>query len=180
MAVQDTRPRLAELVGVVARACDVGIGLPIEHAIRTCLVSVELGRRIGLSIGDLADLYYLSLLRMLGCTAGSAEAADLFSDEVKFGSDTQYLDYGDGEAFGAWVMAHFASDRAPDERQAMIEHLFTFTPERHRDSSAGHCEVAQLLARRIGLSSGVVEGLGFVFERFDGKGAPFGVPGPHH
>src|SRR5664279_1407303 len=93
VAAQDTRPRLAELVGVAARACDVGIGLTIENTIRTCLVSVELGRRIGLSTGDLADLYYLSLLRMLGCTAGSAEAADLFSDEVKFGTDTQHLDY---------------------------------------------------------------------------------------
>ncbi len=176
---QNTRPRLAELVGVAARACDVGIGLPIEHTIRTCLVSVELGRRIGLSTGDLADLYYLSLLRMLGCTAGSAEAADLFSDEVKFGADTQHLDYGNGQAFGAWVMANFGSDRAPAERQAMIEHLFTLTPERHRESSAGHCEVAQLLARRIGVSSAVVEGLAFAFERFDGTGRPFGVPGPN-
>src|SRR5450631_1439846 len=176
---QNTRPRLAELVGVAARACDVGIGLPIEHTIRTCLISVELGRRIGLSTGDLADLYYLSLLRMLGCTAGSAEAADLFSDEVKFGADTQHLDYGNGQAFGAWVMANFGSDRAPAERQAMIEHLFTLTPERHRESSAGHCEVAQLLARRIGVSSAVVEGLAFAFERFDGTGRPFGVPGPN-
>ena len=42
------RARLAEVVGAIARATDVGLGLPIEHAVRTCLLSLEMGRRIGL------------------------------------------------------------------------------------------------------------------------------------
>jgi HD-GYP domain-containing protein (c-di-GMP phosphodiesterase class II)/DNA-binding CsgD family transcriptional regulator len=162
---------------VIARATDVGLGLPIEHAIRTCLLSVELGRRAGLGTVDLADLYYLSLLRMLGCTTGSAEYADLFGDEVRFGGDTQHLDYGDGAAFGEWVSTHFAADREPAVRQAMIEHLFTYTPERRREALQGHCEVAQLLALRLGVGPAVVDGLRYVFERFDGQGAPDGVPG---
>jgi HD-GYP domain-containing protein (c-di-GMP phosphodiesterase class II) len=170
--------RMAELVGVLARATDVGLGLPLEHAIRTCLLSVALGRRIGLDDADLSDLYYLALLRMLGCTSGSAEYADLFGDEVRFGRETQHLDYGDGAAFGAWVMTHFGSGRAPAERQAMIEHLFTYTPERRREALAGHCEVAQLFATRLDVSGAVVDGLEYVFERFDGNGAPYGIPGP--
>ena len=172
------RARLAEVVGVIGRATDVGLGLPIEHAIRTCLLCVEVGRRIGLDDADLADLYYLALLRMLGCTAGSAQYADLFGDEVRFARDTAHLDYGDGQVFGAWVMGHFAQDQPPATREAMIDHLFTYTPERRRESLSGHCEVAQLFAAQLGVGPAVIDGLGYVFERYDGMGAPSGVPGP--
>ena len=49
----------------------------------------------------MADLYYLSLLRMLGCTSHSHEMAEFFGDEIRFGTDTQMLDYGEPRAFGA-------------------------------------------------------------------------------
>src|ERR1700732_3123144 len=78
-------------------AADLGIGLPIEHRIRTCLLALELGGRAGMSEADRSDLYYLTLLRMLGCTAGSRESAEHFTDEIAFGRDTQHLDYGDPE-----------------------------------------------------------------------------------
>ena len=79
------RPRVAEVVAVLSMATDLGLGLPMEHAVRTCLMSMELGRRLGMSSAELGELYYLTLLRMLGCTTGSAENAYLFGDEVAFG-----------------------------------------------------------------------------------------------
>lgn len=60
------RPRSGEVLGVLAMATDLGTGLPTEHAIRTCLLSLELGRRIGLSGAELVDVYDLTLLRKLG------------------------------------------------------------------------------------------------------------------
>ena len=65
------RFRLAEVVAVLAMAADPGLGLPMEHAVRACLLSTEIGRRAGLPGEELSDLYYLTLLRMLGCTADS-------------------------------------------------------------------------------------------------------------
>jgi len=158
-------------------ATDLGIGLPLEHASRTCLLSMELGRRLQMSRSERRDLYYLTLLRMLGCTAGSAEAAEYTGDEVAFGRETQHLDYGDPEVFGRWAQESFGTDRDPDERRRMTEKLFSYSPELHGAALAGHCEVAQMLAARLGASSGVLAGLGSVFERFDGSGAPRGVAG---
>jgi hypothetical protein len=86
--------RLAEVVAVLAMATDLGLGLPMEHAVWACLLSTEIGRRAGLPGEELSDLYYLTLLRMLGCTADSGYHADLFGDEVAFARDTQHLDYG--------------------------------------------------------------------------------------
>src|ERR1700737_88306 len=159
--------RIAEIVGTLAMATDLGLGLPIEHAIRACLMSVEMGRRLCMTPAELSDLYYLTLLRMLGCTGGSSENAYFFGDEVAFGRETQHLDYGDSSAFGAWVMTSFAADRPPNEREQSITRLFSYTPETREASLRGHCEVAQMLASRLGFGGTILEGLAMVFERWD-------------
>jgi len=171
------RLRLAEVVAVLGMATDLGLGLPMEHAVRACLLSTEIGRRMGLGGDELSHLYYLTLLRMLGCTADSAYYAELFGDEVAFARDTQHLDYGDQEGFGRWVTESFAAGRPADERQRMLETLFSYTPDQRRAAIAGHCEVAQMLAARLGLAGPVADGLGFVFERWDGTGVPGGTAG---
>lgn len=171
------RLRLAEVVAIVGMATDLGLGLPMEHAVRACLLSTEVGRRAGLSRDDLGDLYYLTLLRMLGCTADSGYYAELFGDEVAFSRDTQHLDYGDQEGFGRWVTESLAADKSANERQRMLQTLFSYTPDQRRAAIAGHCEVAQMLASRLGLAGAVADGLGFVFERWDGTGVPGGIAG---
>jgi HD-GYP domain-containing protein (c-di-GMP phosphodiesterase class II) len=168
---------VAEVIAVLSMATDLGLGLPMEHAVRTGLISMELGRRLGMSSAELGDLYYLTLLRMLGCTTGSAEYAHFFGDEVAFSRATQHLDYGDADAFGSWAMESFATDRPPDQRRQMMERLFSYTPENRGSSLSGHCEVAQMLASRLGFAGNVVHSLAFVFERWDGSGAPNGVRG---
>src|SRR5712692_3808304 len=72
--------RIAEIVGALAMATDLGLGLPTEHAIRACLMSVELGRRLGMAPAELSELYYLTLLRIVGCTSGSPDIAYSFGD----------------------------------------------------------------------------------------------------
>jgi HD-GYP domain-containing protein (c-di-GMP phosphodiesterase class II) len=165
------------VVAILAMATDLGLGLPMEHAVRACLLGAEIGRRAGLERDELSTVYYLTLLRMLGCTADSGYYAGLFGDEVAFSRDTQHLDYGDPDGFGRWVMGSFAAGRPADERQRMIATLFTYTPEQRRAALAGHCEVARMLASRLGLTGAVADGLGYVFERWDGTGAPDGVAG---
>jgi len=169
--------RLAEIVGALSLATDLGTGMPLDHGIRSCLVALRLGERAGLDTDTLADLYYLSLLRMLGCTSDAHEMAEFFGDEIRFGTDTQMLDYGDPRSVGAWVMASFGSDQPEATRQRMLERIFTYTPEMRRSLVGGHCEVAQLLAGRLGVGARVRESLGHVFERWDGNGAPAGRRG---
>src|SRR5229473_3308170 len=42
---------------------------------------------------------------------------------------------------------------------------------------AGHCEVAQMLAQRLGFGDRVRHSLGYVYERWDGRGQPNGARG---
>ena len=55
-APHGSRTRLAEVVAVLAMAAGLGLGLPVEYAIRSCIVAVDLGRRAGLTDSELSDL----------------------------------------------------------------------------------------------------------------------------
>ncbi len=51
MMNQNTFPplRLAELTASLSLATDLGTGQPMEYVLNTCLLSVELGKDLGLS-----------------------------------------------------------------------------------------------------------------------------------
>jgi hypothetical protein len=48
--------RLGELLAELSLATDLGMGQPLEHALRMCLIALQLGERSGLSIDDLSDV----------------------------------------------------------------------------------------------------------------------------
>src|SRR5918995_365395 len=77
--------RLAELVTGLSLATDLGRGQPMEHALRTCLLSLRLGEALGLGRAQLGAVYYVALLRFLGCTADAHEtAAAVGGDDLAF------------------------------------------------------------------------------------------------
>src|SRR5258708_22530040 len=77
------RLRLAELMAALSLATDLGMGQPMEQALRTCLIAVSLGDRLGLSRDELSEVYYVALLRFLGCTADAHEfAAMVGGDDI--------------------------------------------------------------------------------------------------
>ena len=74
--------RLAEFLAALSLATDLGMGQPLEQALRTCLIALALGERLGLGPDDLSDIYYFALLRFLGCTADAHEFAERVGSEV--------------------------------------------------------------------------------------------------
>ena len=46
-----------------------------------------------------------------------------------------------------------------------------------KEAAKGHCEVAELFARRLGFPEHVQHALRFQFERWDGRGIGFGIKG---
>src|SRR6266508_1529679 len=85
---------LAEVVAALSLATDLGIGQPMEHALRGCLLAVRLGESLGLSEDELRDVYYVALLQRIGCTADAFELAAWFDDEIGAHARTFILDFG--------------------------------------------------------------------------------------
>src|SRR5205823_13578455 len=77
--------RLAEWIAALSLATDLGMGQPIEFALRVATLAVVLARRARLSTGDLVDVYYLALVRHIGCTSDSHEIAGFVGgDDIAF------------------------------------------------------------------------------------------------
>jgi len=54
---QDSGLRLAELVAAFSLATDLGMGQPMEHVLRSWLIAVRLGERLGLDAEARVALY---------------------------------------------------------------------------------------------------------------------------
>lgn len=74
--------QLAELVAALSLAADQAAGVTLEHGLRTCLLATRLAGRAGLGPADRREVYYVALLRSIGCTSDATEQAALFGDEI--------------------------------------------------------------------------------------------------
>jgi HD-GYP domain-containing protein (c-di-GMP phosphodiesterase class II) len=163
--------RAAELVAVLSLATDLGTGQPLEHALRTAVFAVSLGRLAGASDAELGDSYYVSLLHAAGCTSNSHEAGQLFGDDIGHRAAFFLVDPVDRDAVLAFYREHVGAGRPPEVREQLLEAALA-NPARAREAFATMCEVAQRFAGWLGLGAGIQEALEFVFARWDGRGIP--------
>lgn len=168
--------RLPELMAAMSLATDLAMSFPPETALRTCLLGVLVGRELGLTEQELADVFYVTLLRHLGCTSLSHEEGAFVDDDNAWRRDFTGIDYTHQLSSMRKAVVKIGAGRGPVGRVRAIAAAassgFTMTKV-----ATAHCDAGRLLARRLGMSEGVVQGLDHVFERWDGKGWPAGVKG---
>jgi hypothetical protein len=75
------RLRLADLLSGLSIVSDLGYGLPIETALRSCLIGTAVARGMDLPEREVADVFYVSLLFHVGCVAYAQETFELFGDD---------------------------------------------------------------------------------------------------
>src|SRR5690242_19047649 len=89
-----------ELMAATSLAADIGMALPLETRLATCVVAVELGRSAGLDDELLHRVHQLALLQHIGCTAVAGEVAEVVGDELLMREHAGLLDFSDqGEMF---------------------------------------------------------------------------------
>jgi HD-GYP domain-containing protein (c-di-GMP phosphodiesterase class II)/DNA-binding CsgD family transcriptional regulator len=156
------------------------MGQPLESALCSCVVAMRLGEALGLDDATLRDVYYQALLRYIGCNADTHALAALFGDELALRRDFAAVDPGDPpEVVG--LASHFLrlanASESPERLAALVARTLQSLPQFMHESFAGHCEVAQRLARRLGLPDSLILCLGQLYERWDGMGQPRGLKG---
>lgn len=170
--------RLAEFIGALSLATDLGMGQPLEQALRTCLIALALGQRCGLSNEEQSDVYYVALLRFLGCTADAHEMAEMAGgDEIALRAAIAPALGGGPSEFVSRVMPKVGAGRGPLRRARLVAGMMRGGRERSRDGLRAHCELAENLAQRLGLSESVRASLAAAFEQWNGQGLPNGLAG---
>jgi HD-GYP domain-containing protein (c-di-GMP phosphodiesterase class II)/predicted DNA-binding protein (UPF0251 family) len=163
-----------ELFAALSLALDLGTGQPLEHALRSCLLTVELADRAGLDDAERADAYHLALLHSIGCTADSPETAARFGNDVRVRAAHAPIDGSSQRELMGFMWRATGPGDPVHLRARRFAQALAGGPSRAREGLRAHCEVGQRLARLLGLSDGVADALWFVFERWDGKGFPRG------
>jgi HD-GYP domain-containing protein (c-di-GMP phosphodiesterase class II)/DNA-binding CsgD family transcriptional regulator len=166
---------MSELLGAWSVAIDVALAMPLETGLRVCLRACRLARRLDLDVDGRRRVYYLALLRHIGCTADNPELAGLVGDEIAFRSGMGTRDVSSSRALLPYLLQLTVGARPAAERPAALLHLLTHVRVMQR-AGVAVCEVAQMLVDRIGfddaLRKRLREDLIMVYERYDGHGFP--------
>ena len=172
----ETRVRRAELVALLSLGTDLGLGQPMEHMIRACLVSLRLARRLELPESERRVIYYAGLLAWVGCHTDAYEQARWLGDDIAAKRDAHYaFDVGRPRDSSRFMLKHLGGAARPLLERVKTGLAFLGEGRRALSSLAeNHYLATDELAERLGLGDDVRASLRQSFERWDGKGA-FGI-----
>jgi HD-GYP domain-containing protein (c-di-GMP phosphodiesterase class II) len=172
----DNEVRLADLLCALSVTLDLAMAQPPEKSIRSCLIAVDLARRLGLPDAEVSDVYYATLLRHLGCTATAHEETFLVGpNELALRPQAERTDGGNRREALALLLQ--SGQGAGIQRPRYLLRTLRAGSEGERTILRAICEVASMLAERLGLGPGVVGALYQLLERWDGSGTPQGLAG---
>jgi hypothetical protein len=162
--------QLSELVAALSFASDLGLGQPMEHVLRSCLISLRLADHLGLDEQQRAETYWVTLLALV-CTGESSELAQMFGDDVAFRSGMYHV----GPSLLAqmfYVLGQAGADRSAAARTRAAAGIALTGGKTVEARFLAHCSVTAQVSRQIGLPPRVGEALSHTFVRWDGKGVP--------
>lgn len=173
---RNTGIRLADLVAAFSLATDLGMGLPMEHALRSWLIAARLGERIGLDAAARQDLYYVVTLAWVGCVADTPEVAHWFGDDIAYRRDSFGVDRA-GLPMMAYSLRRVGVGSPLVHRIRLAATLVVRGGAPIAQGFMSHCISTARMADRLGLGQAVADQLQQVFTRWDGKGVPAGIGG---
>jgi len=159
--------RTADVIASLCLATDLGMGFPFEHGLSATLTTMRLCDVLGVDAETARVTYYLSLLMYAGCTVDAEERSTIFGGSLtqhhthrQHGSQLESL-VGIAGALpkpeASWPQRTLQTvTRLPRARVFALRHFAAF------------CEVAGMLAERLGLPATVTELFPYLSERWDG------------
>lgn len=166
------RVRLADLLVGLSAVTDVGMGMPMGEASRTCLLACWLAEEAHLPAAEVRDVFYTALLLHVGCTAYSHEAAQHFADELVVKRTSMVTNFNDPSDVLFSYLPSIARGAPSGDRLRSLRSALTHGRAVTEGYTRANCEVGAGMARRLDLPTGVETGLLHVFEWWNGKGRP--------
>jgi HD-GYP domain-containing protein (c-di-GMP phosphodiesterase class II) len=165
---------LPELVASLALATDLAMAHPMEQGLGACILATRTAELLGLDAEQRGRVFYLALLRHIGCTTESQALAGLVGDEVALGGRLAPLSGAKGSQFMAAILG-FATAGKPPVAKARTVGRMAAGLRQFTAANTAICEVAQTLAGRLVPDPDLVAEIATVYERWDGKGFPAGL-----
>jgi len=162
---------LSELVSSLALATDLAMGHPLEQGLGACLVGTRMAELAGLPPEERRITFFVALLRHIGCTTENDSLGALVGDEVALSAELNPLTGAKGSEYLAAFFRFATAGRSPADK-VRIGGRLAWGLRGFGAANRAICEVAQLLATRLGFEPAMVAAVATVYERWDGKGIP--------
>ncbi len=172
LPIFDPPLRLGELVATLALAQDNAFGQPLESQLRSCLLATWICEAAGFDEEVRKTVYWVALLRYVGCTGHAHEVATVFGDEIAIRAQTLVHDAANPAEVMRDVVAFATAGRSPEERDEIVRMIQETAREWAVYNFSSGCEVGDMLVQRLDFDPSVREALRFTFERWNGNGYP--------
>ena len=100
---------------MISLGTDLGMGQPMEHAMRQSLIALRLAERLGLDETTRGVVYYVGLIAWVGCHVDAYEQAKWFGDDMALKADARHVDMA-GLPARAFIVSHVGAGRGLVER----------------------------------------------------------------
>lgn len=167
--VHEDDVRAAEIIASLSLATDLAMGFPWEHGFHATSLAMRLGESLGVDDETARATYFVTLLLYSGCNADAPTAATLFGGSLT--DNVIPTIWGSSrEQFAGVARALPAPDDPWPLRIAQLGGKFPRAFLGHPGHQRALCEVAQMLAERLGLPPSISEIFFHLTDRWDGRG----------
>lgn len=185
---------MPELISALSFALDMTEGAMPGHALRSCILGMHLGEKVGLTQGQMSDLYYALLLKDIGCSSNAAhldqivrgedEAAQASARAVvqaEVWADIRAemkvaLDLAATPKAQTGVLSNLRSlwrpARTEEKLVAPVSRVGAALQPRRREAGTIHGDRGASIIAKIGLGPSTAETVRALDEHWDGTGFP--------
>jgi putative nucleotidyltransferase with HDIG domain len=166
---------LSGVIGSLSYALDIAEGQPQGHAVRSCLIGMQIAAELEMDAADRSHLFYALLLKDAGCSANANRMSLLYeADDLETKRTSKLLDWTDKRASFIWAARSVAPGAGLRKR---IEVLKGIRDEGDvtRKFMEARCDRGAEIARMLFLSEDTAAGIRCLDEHWDGRGMPDGL-----
>jgi HD-GYP domain-containing protein (c-di-GMP phosphodiesterase class II) len=164
--------RTAEVVGALGLATDLGMRADFEHSLRSSCIAMRIADRLHLNDVERQQVFYVTPLLYLGCTADLGAVVDAFGDEEAFRIEVAPIAYDAPSRLARTMLSMAGAPARGPARLLARTRALALLPTAMPRMMRAHCEVASLHAERLGLPEHIRSVFPAIYERWDGKGGP--------
>ncbi len=149
------------------------------HSVRSSILGMRLAGHIAMSTADQGDLFYALLLKDAGCSSNASKLLHILAaDEIKAKRDVKLTDWTRvGWESLQYALTHVATGASFMERVRTVVRMAGTHRQRSGELIKIRCERGASIARRIGFSEAVAQGIHSLDEHWNGRGYTDGLRG---
>ncbi|MEZ5292890.1 MAG: HD domain-containing phosphohydrolase [Vicinamibacterales bacterium] len=167
-----------DVIAGLSRALDITEGHPKGHAVRSCLIGMRLGQRMGLDEAARSDLFHALLLKDAGCSSNAARVHQLFGGDDHPAKRAVWLtDWRRWPEKIRYGLEYAGRGERWWPRLRRLASLAAAGPRAERELFAIRCDRGAAIALDVGLSATAAAAIRWMDEHWDGGGQPDGLRG---